>query len=141
MARPLTETLTGREAEIMDVLWRLGAATAEQVRESLPAAVHDSTVRTLLRVLESKGCVRRELQGKAYVYRAAIARAKAQRHALRSVLARFFGGSAEDLVLRLIEDEQLTPEQLDALRQSPSESSGRTGKRRTRGTDDTGARS
>ena len=45
---------------------------------------------------------------------------KAQRHALRSVLARFFGGSAEDLVLRLIEDEQITPEQLDELRAAHS---------------------
>ncbi|MFO0891525.1 MAG: BlaI/MecI/CopY family transcriptional regulator [Isosphaeraceae bacterium] len=141
MARSPSETLTAREAEIMDVLWRLDAATAEQVREALPAAIHDSTVRTLLRVLESKGCVRRELRGKAYVYRAAIARAKAQRHALRSVLARFFGGSAEDLVLRLIEDEQLTPEQLDALRQAPPRSRGRCDKKGSPGGNDSGARS
>ena len=52
------------------------------------------------------------------MYRAAVGRKKAQRHALRSVLARFFGGSAEDLVLRLIEDERITPEQLDELRRT-----------------------
>jgi predicted transcriptional regulator len=115
MARPTGETLTGREAQLMDAVWRLGAATAEAVREALPEPLHDSTVRTLLRVLESKGYLRHEVRGKAYVYRAAVAREKAQRRALRSVLARFFGGSAEDLVLRLIEDERITPEQFDAL--------------------------
>src|SRR5258708_36066096 len=113
MARPPAETLTGREAEVMDALWRLGEATAEQVRAALPEPLHDSTVRTLLRVLEAKGYLRHEVQGKAYVYRAAIERRKAQRHALRSILAQLFGGSAEDLVLRLIEDERITPDQLE----------------------------
>ena len=60
------------------------------------------------------------------MYRAAVGRTKAQRHAMRSVLARFFGGSAEDLVLRLIEDERITPEQLDALRRTaPGRSRGK----------------
>jgi predicted transcriptional regulator len=116
--RPSSETLTDREAQIMDVLWTLGEATAEQVREALPNRPHDSTVRTLLRVLESKGYVRHEAVGKAYLYRAAVARAKAQRTALRSLLARLFDGSARDLVLRLIEDERLTPEQLEEIRKS-----------------------
>lgn len=104
----------------MEVLWRLGAATAEQVRAGLPEQdrPHDSSVRTLLRVLESKGQVTHEVRGKAYVYRAAVPRDTAQRTAVRDVLARFFGGSAEDLVLRLIEDERLTIEQLDAIRRA-----------------------
>lgn len=120
MARPPAETLTPREAQVMDAIWRLGEATAERVRESLPEPLHDSSVRTLLRVLETKGYLLHEVRGKAYVYRAAVGRTKAQRHALRSLLARFFGGSAEDLVLRLIEDERITPEQLDALRKTYS---------------------
>jgi len=128
VARPSSEILTGREAQIMDVLWGLGSATAEQVREALPDDPHDSTIRTLLRVLESKGQVTHEVNGKAYVYRAAVERTKAQRKALRSVLARFFGGSAEDLVVRLIEDEQITPEQLSAIRQSLPKKRGRRGK-------------
>ena len=97
----------------MEAVWRLGAATAEQVRESLPEPLHDSSVRTLLRILESKGYLTHEARGKAYVYTAKVARAKAQGSALRDVLARFFGGSAEDLVLRLIEEDHLTLEQLD----------------------------
>jgi predicted transcriptional regulator len=127
VARPRSDILTDREAQIMDVLWGVGEATAEQVREALPGRLHDSTIRTLLRVLESKGHVAHEAQGKAYVYRAAVPRAKAQRTALRNVLARFFGGSAEDLVLRLVEDEQITPEQLEAIRRSKPD--GRPGRR------------
>lgn len=115
MTRSPSETLTEREAQIMAVLWERGRATADEVRRDLPGTPHDSTVRTLLRVLLRKGFVVREAEGKAHTYRPAVERTKAQQSALRSVLARFFGGSAEDLVLRLIEDEQLSPEQLDAL--------------------------
>lgn len=118
VARPISETLTEREAQIMDVLWTLAEATAEQVREALPDEPHDSTVRTLLRVLESKGYVGHESRGKAFVYRASLPREKAQRHAVRSLLSRFFGGSAEHLVLSLIEDERITPEQLEEIRHS-----------------------
>jgi BlaI family penicillinase repressor len=130
MPRRPSEALTGRESEIMDVLWDLGTATAEQVREGLRGASHDSTVRTLLRVLERKGYVAHEVRGKAFLYRPAVPRHKAQRKALRTILARFFGGSAEDLVLRLIEDEWITPEQLDALRQAASQSKPETGHER-----------
>ena len=125
MARTPSETMTGREAQVMDAVWRLGEATAEQVREALAAPLHDSTVRTLLRVLESKGYLHHEARGKVYVYRALIERRKAQRRVLRSVLARFFGNSAEDLVLRLIEDERITPEQINELRRGTPRTSER----------------
>ena len=116
MGRSKSETLTARESQIMDVLWEHGPVTAEQVREALPVALHDSTVRTTLRVLESKSYVHHSARGRAFVYRAAVGRVQAERTALRSMLKRFFGGSAEALVVRLIEDEQLTPEQLDQLK-------------------------
>lgn len=116
MPRPPSEMLTEREAQIMDALWRLAEATAEEIRAQLPGEPHDSTVRTLLRVLEGKGFVVHETRGKTFIYRAAAAREKVQRKALRSFLARLFGGSAEDLVLRLLEDEQITAEQLAQLR-------------------------
>jgi predicted transcriptional regulator len=116
--RSRSEALTEREAQVMDVLWRLGPATAEQVREALPGRPHDSTVRTLLRVLEGKGHVARDDRGTAYTFRATVDRARAQLTAIRGLLNRFFGGSAEDLVLRLVEDEVITPEQLEEIRQS-----------------------
>jgi predicted transcriptional regulator len=117
--------LTEREAQIMNALWRLSAATAEQIRAELPGEPHDSTVRTLLRVLEGKGFVVHETRGKTFVYRAAADRDNVQRTALRGFLARLFGGSAEDLVLRLLEDEQITPEQLSELRSVERKKTGR----------------
>jgi len=118
MSGKTSDSLTEREAQIMDIVWRLGEVTAEQVREALPGTPHDSTVRTLIRVLENKGYLTHEVRGKAYIHRALVGRHKAQKLAVRSVLTRFFAGSAEDLVLRLIEDEHLSQKQLDELRRS-----------------------
>jgi BlaI family transcriptional regulator, penicillinase repressor len=120
MARQNLQSLTEREAQIMDIVWRLGEVTAEQVREALPGTPHDSTVRTLIRVLENKGYLTHDVRGKVYVYRSLVGRHKAQKLAVRTILTRFFAGSAEDLVSRLIEDEQLSREQLDELRKSAS---------------------
>ncbi len=118
MPRRTLQPLTEREAQIMNVVWRLGEVTADQVREALPGKPHDSTVRTLMRVLETKGYLTHEVRGKAYVHRALVERQEAQKLALGGLLARLFSGSAEDLVLRLIEDEHLTPQQLEELRRS-----------------------
>jgi BlaI family penicillinase repressor len=116
MARPTSEVLTEREAQIMSILWEMGHASSEKVRERLAGDPHDSTVRTLLRVLRPT------------IYRPAIAQSKVQQKATRGVLQRFFGGSAETLVLRLLEDEHLTPEQLEQLKQSHSRRSRKRGK-------------
>ncbi len=109
MPRLKTETLTERETEILNALWTLGAASAEEIRAALPGRPHDSTVRTLLRILETKGYVVHETKGKSYIYRPKVERTQAQRSALRNLVSRLFAGSAEDLVVRLIEDEALTP--------------------------------
>ena len=118
MPRPPSEVLTERESQIMRILWRLGEANSEQVRQSLPGSPHDSTVRTLLRILKTKGYVRVDSSVRPALYRPAVAQDKVQRKAAKTLLQRFFGGSAEALVVRLLEDEELTPEQLGALRKS-----------------------
>lgn len=115
MARPASDTLTDREAQIMEVLWSQGAATAEVVRAALNDQPHDSTVRTILRVLKNKGYVRVTGRQPA-IYQPQVPREQAQRTAAKSLLARLFGGVAEDLVLRLLEDESLSPAQLDQLK-------------------------
>lgn len=117
MPRRPSEPLTEREAQIMSVLWDQNEATADDIRARLPDEPHDSTVRTLLRVLEKKGYVRHKARGKAYVYTARIPRENAERKAVSTMLERFFGGSAAALVQRLIDDERLTPEDLEVLRQ------------------------
>ena len=101
----------------MNVLWANGPSTAEKVREALKDKPHDSTVRTLLRILSKKGYVRISGEQPA-IYEAAMPRTEAQKKATRSLLTRFFGGSVEALVMRLVEDEELTVEQLGELRKS-----------------------
>jgi BlaI family penicillinase repressor len=115
MARPKTPLLTDREAEIMACLWEVGAATAEQIRERLSGEPHDSTVRTLLRVLATKGHVTADADSRPTVYRPAVKREKMQKRVTSDMLKRFFGGSAEALVLHLLDDERLTAEELKEL--------------------------
>lgn len=116
MPRRPSETLTPREAQVMGLLWAAGKATADDIREALPDQPHDSTVRTILRVLISKGYVKRADGEATIIYRPAVARAKVERKALRSFLQRFFGGSTQALLVRLVEDEKITPEQVEQLR-------------------------
>lgn len=126
MARPASELLTEREAQIMEILWSRGQSTAEAVREALPDGPHDSTVRTMLRILKQKGYVRIARRQPA-VYEAAVPRARVQAQAAGSLLARFFGGSVEALVLRLVEDERLSTAELGRLRKSLARRKGKGG--------------
>ena len=112
---PSTSSLTDREAEIMAVLWERGTATAEQVRSQLSDESHDSTVRTLLRILEEKGFVRHQRDGRSFVYQPIVEREKVQRKTLGHIIRQFFAGSPQDLVLRLLEDKKLTKNDLESL--------------------------
>lgn len=110
-------SLSRRERQIMDVLFRLGRATATQVMESLPGNPHLSTVRTQLRILERKGHVRHEEESLRYVYAPVVARGTARRSALRHLVETFFDGSAEQAVTALLgsEGSRLTDEELERI--------------------------
>ena len=112
-------TLSRRERQIMDVLFRVGRATAAEVKHELPGQPTDSTVRTQLRVLESKGHVRHEEQGLRYVYMPVVRRDTARRSALRHLAHTFFDGSAQQLVaaVRGGEATRLTDADLDEIAQ------------------------
>jgi BlaI family transcriptional regulator, penicillinase repressor len=97
--------LSRRERQIVDILYRRGRATATEVREDLPGAPADSTVRTQLRVLESKGHVRHEEDGIRYVYMASVPRTAARRSALKHLVDTFFEGSVERVVGALLGGE------------------------------------
>ena len=105
MTQPLLAALTKRERLIMDVLFRLGRATADEVRRELPGAPSDSTVRTQLRVLEEKGYVRHEEAGRRFVFSAVVPRRSARKSALRHVVDTFFEGSTEKVVAALLGGE------------------------------------
>jgi predicted transcriptional regulator len=115
MPRKKAASLTGREAQIMDVLWRQETATAEEVRALLPGEPHDSTVRTLLRVMEQKGLVAHKIENRTYVYRAVIGQTKIQRKAIKGLIQQLFGGSARNLVLQLLDDDEISLEELQRL--------------------------
>jgi predicted transcriptional regulator len=115
MPRPRTASLTGREAQIMDVLWRKETATADEIRALLPGQPHDSTVRTLLRVMEQKGLVSHTIDQRTYIYRARVAQSRAQRKAVQGLIRQLFGGSVKNLVLQLLDDEEITAEELQRL--------------------------
>src|SRR5262249_58374125 len=94
--------LPRRERQIMDILYRRGRASANEVMADLPGEPSYSTVRTQLRVLESKGHVRHEEEGLRYVYLPALARSTARRSALRHLVDTFFDGSTEKVVAALL---------------------------------------
>ena len=103
--RPPHNTLTRRERQIMDILYRRGKATANDVMEELPGDPSYSTVRTQLRVLEAKGHVRHEEEGLRYIYSPAVPRHAVRRSALRHLVATFFDGSTEKVVSALLGGE------------------------------------
>lgn len=100
----------------MQLLWKQGPLTSDDIRSRLPGQPHDSSVRTMLRVLIRKGYVHRDPDSRPAAYAAAVPQANAQNKATRSLLQRFFSGSAQELVQHLIDHEQLTAEQLARLR-------------------------
>jgi len=117
MTTPLQHALSRRERQIMDILYRRGRATANDVMADLPGEPSYSTVRTQLRVLESKGHVRHEEEGLRYVYLPAVARHAARRSALRHLVDTFFEGSTEKVVAALLgaDGSRLSGEELDRI--------------------------
>ena len=114
---PLHVVLSRRERQIMDIVYRLGRATAGEVMAALPGHPNYSTVRTQLRVLERKGHVRHEEEGLKYVYLAAVPRHTARKSALRHLVDTFFDGSAEQVVGALLggEGAKISEEELERI--------------------------
>ena len=112
-----TRDLSRRERQIMDFLFRLGRATAAEVQEGLPDAPSYSAVRALLRILEQKGHIRHEEEGRAYVYMPLQRRDSARQSALSHLLKTFFDNSAEQAVAALlaIKGEKMSEAELERM--------------------------
>ena len=95
--------LTGRERQIMDIVYRHGHVTVSLVLDELPDPPSYSAVRALMRILEQKGHVRHEQDGPRYVFSPTVPRGRAQRSALSRVVHTFFDGSTEDAVAALLD--------------------------------------
>jgi BlaI family penicillinase repressor len=115
----MTETLSRRERQIMDVLHRLGQASAADIEAALPDAPSYSAVRAHLRTLEEKGHVRHEVEQLRYVYYPTVNPERARKSAVRHLVDTFFGGSSADAVAALIDPKsaKLKKADLDRLAQ------------------------
>lgn len=107
---------TERELDIMSILWQRGSGSVAEVRESLGNAVGYTTVLKLLQILEEKGAVRHESEGRAYRYYPLVDQARAGGSALDRILEKIFGGSAELLLSQLVSDRELTAEELARMK-------------------------
>jgi predicted transcriptional regulator len=118
-----SNTLTPAELRLMRVLWTRGeSAVAEMVNHvSGESPLAYTSVLTTIRVLESKGYVRHRQEGRAFLYSAAVHEHEASRSEVRHVLERFFGNSRERLLLSLLGDGELDPEELRRLKQAIAE--------------------
>lgn len=118
MARRKSPTMTEVELELMEVLWEKGEATVSEVVEALPEQrLAYSSVLTMMRILEQKGYVVHEKEGRAFVYRPLINRQQAQQTVIGYLLKRFFNNSPELLVVNLLEHEDVGPDEIKRLRQ------------------------
>jgi predicted transcriptional regulator len=119
MSKSRLTALSRRERDIMDILFRRGRATAEEVMHDLTGEPSYSTVRTQLRVLEEKGHVRHDEDGRKFVYMPAVTRAAARKVALRHLIDTFFDGSVERVVAALMGGEaaRLSDDELRRIQQ------------------------
>jgi BlaI family transcriptional regulator, penicillinase repressor len=105
------------EQLVMDYVWSHGRSTSESCREALASSrpMKDSTIRTVLRRLEQKGYLRHEIEGRTFVYQASDARQNVAVRAVKGIIDRFCGGSAELLVMGMVDNAVLNRKQLERL--------------------------
>jgi predicted transcriptional regulator len=114
-----SNTLTEAELRLMKILWRRGESAVTDLVAALPEGepLAYNSVLTTIRILEQKGYVEHRQQGRAFVYRPSVQENEASRSEVRNVLDRFFGSSREKLMLSLLGDEEISPEELARLQE------------------------
>ena len=117
MPRKKATMLTNAELRIMEVIWARGSATVADVVEALKGKDAYTTILTLIGILRDKGYLRRRKEGRAHVFTPAVDRDTVARKAAHQLLSRFFAGSPSELVLSFLRDEELTPEELDEIKE------------------------
>jgi predicted transcriptional regulator len=108
--------LTDREADVMRVLWDQGPSLVAEVRNALSDKLAYTTVLTILRVLEGKGYVDHDEEGRGYRYFAAVQEQAAQKSAVRHLTSKLFKGSSELLFAHLVSDQKLTAQQIRRIK-------------------------
>jgi len=110
--------LSRRERQIMDIVYRLGKASAKEVQDNLPDPPSYSAVRALLATLENKGMLSHGKESRSYIYKPVITEQTARKSALKNLLSTFFEGRPQNLVAALLEDDdrKLSQEEIDDIR-------------------------
>src|SRR5271168_4977115 len=113
-------TLTEAELRLMKILWARGESAVGELVAAMPdgEALAYNSVLTTVRILEQKGYVDHRQEGRAFVYRACVAEHEASRSEVKHVLSRFFGNSRERLLLSLLGDDEVSPEELRRLKEA-----------------------
>ena len=126
MARKKSATLTDAEHRIMEIVWRKGSATVADVVEALEGkdGTAYTTILTMMRILRAKGYLSCRKSGRAHTFTPKVNRETAARKAVRQVLTKFFAGSPGELVLSFLREEEISPEELDALKKRIREARG-----------------
>lgn len=122
-----------RELEVMGVLWEFGSGTVSEVREQLAAELAYTTVLTILRNLEEKGFVTHEAEGRAHRYFPCVAKNEARTTLVGRLVDKLFHGSAEQLLLHLVRDRQLSADDLMRIRRALRASESRAAESLSRG--------
>jgi BlaI family transcriptional regulator, penicillinase repressor len=117
MRRKKARMLTNAEHRIMEVIWARGSATVAEVVDALKGRDAYTTILTLMRILKMKGYLSSHKEGRAYIFRPRVDRRTVARKAVHQLLARFFSGSPTELVLSFLREEELTPEELELIKQ------------------------
>lgn len=117
MNGPLHSELGRRESQIMDVVYRLEEASVEEIRTNLPDPPSNSSVRSMLRLLEEKGYLDHYQEGRRYFYYPTHPKGEVRRSMLRHLTKTFFGGAVSEAVAALlsVEEENLSSEDLDEM--------------------------
>jgi predicted transcriptional regulator len=126
--RRAQSTLTSQELEIMKVVWKLGPSTVRQVYETLlkQRRIAYTTVMTMMNILEQKGHLKKRQGDRAFVYASTRPEKQVIRGMVREFVDRVFNGAAEPLLLHLVEDDQLSKEDLEEIRRSIRSSEGKS---------------
>src|SRR6476469_9026582 len=121
MGGPKTKNLTRHELEMIHILWETGPANVQTVQQKLKRDLAYTTVQTMLNILHKKGKAKRTLKDRAYFYKPAVSRKQVVSRHVTDVIDRLFGGSAENLVISLVETKHLTPAKLARLQKLVAE--------------------
>ncbi|HEY1808807.1 MAG TPA: BlaI/MecI/CopY family transcriptional regulator [Acidobacteriaceae bacterium] len=115
MKKSRRPALTALELRIMQVIWKRGTSNVSEVQAELEPPLAYTTVQTMLNILERKGRLKRELQGRAYLYSARVSEQKALGQGVRDLIDRMFGGSSEALVMSLLKNGEIDTRKLAEL--------------------------